>query len=134
METPMIIVDAMPTSADVVSRTAPEPVPYEEWSADTIHYHQWAQTTPAVQHIVSLLNLTENERRWQPWVNPYRDDRPLSWSEQTQQLIRAMGDHAGVVYTEYANVGPSGVPYHRRGYLIGINADGTRAAYIHVLD
>jgi hypothetical protein len=146
----IIIIDATPAMADVISGATPRPEPFTPsppdtpWQERAIWWH-WAVKTHAGRRALQEINapidpdqpwryVVDDDRRgaWRamPWANP--GQYTLSWTNEIATLRDLIEPNAGVFYVEHVNYGDGVHHTYDHKTLIAINEDGTRAGICRV--
>lgn len=141
----IIILDAMPMVADVISGATPRPEPFvpsppgTHWTEKRVWWH-WAIQTHAgrraLLEIGTPINpdepwdaVVDNDGRgcWraQPWADPGK--QTVSWPNELAILREVIEPDAGVFYIEHVNYNDGVNHTYDHRTLIAINEDGTRA-------
>ena len=140
----ILIFDAVPAMADVISGAVPEP---KAPGAGQVWWH-WATRTLGGRRALDYIGCTVRPKtpwqqsadgwRVQPWCDPNQADQLGQFDHAVDVIRDALGEPgAGVLYAEIALPNPSGqtaidgyIRSHRT--MVAVNVDGTRAAVYRV--
>jgi hypothetical protein len=149
MHKKIVIYDAIPAMADVISGAVKRPIPFH--ATKKTNWWQWAIASLAGQKALQILGIPCNYAepwkesfvdknhywRFQTWIDPSKiaDAIDNQFEGAVDDIRTALGEKlAGVFYCELVDQTPLTRNSYSRKTFIAINIDGTRAATLEILD